>query len=344
MRAAGFIARVALVGVFLLPTPADAAEFELKLHHALPPSSPAHRSMLVPWARRLEAESGGRLHVTVYPAMQLGGQAPQLIDQARDGVVDVVWTLAGSTPGRFPRTEVFELPFLNADPVTMNLALHDFLRLHPEEFAEYHLIAAFVHAGQALHSRRPVRSLADFRGLKVRIPGRVGAWLIESLGGIPLGSPVSAVPELLSRGVVDAALIPFEVVRSLRVDELVDYHVTLDRAGSDRFHTQVFVIAMNLASYRRLPPDVRAVIDHNSGEALARWLGEVWMQNEAPGLALAAESGQMVRLSPQVVAEMRRRVEGPVRQRWFGLVAERGLDGPALLREAEHLIEARSRP
>lgn len=344
MRAAGLIARVALVALGLFQHPVDAAEFELKLHHALPPSSPAHRSMLVPWAAKLEAESGGRLHLTVYPAMQLGGQAPQLIDQARDGVVDIVWTLAGSTPGRFPRTEVFELPFLNADPETMNLALHDFLRRHPEEFAEYHLIAAFVHAGQALHSRRPVRSLADFRGLKVRIPGRVGAWLIESLGGIPLGSPVSAVPELLSRGVVDAALIPFEVVRSLRVDELVDYHVTLDRPGSDRFHTQVFVIAMNLESYRRLPPDIRAVIDRNSGEAMARWLGQLWMQNEEPGLELAAASGHVIRLSPQVVAQMRSTVEEPVRQRWFRLVAERGLDGPALFQEAERLIGARGQP
>ena len=200
-----------------------AAEVELKLHHSLPPISPAQQTMLVPWAGKLAAESGGRIAVTIYPAMQLGGQAPQLINQARDGVVDLVWTLTGYTPGRFPRTEVFELPFLNADPVTMNLALYDFLKLHPEEFAEFKLIAAFVHAGQALHSRRPVASVADFRGLKIRVPSRVSGWIVEALGGVPLGSPVSAIPELLSRGVVDAAFIPFEVVKSLRVDELVDY-------------------------------------------------------------------------------------------------------------------------
>ena len=342
MRARALACQVTLAFVALLVLPpAVAAEFHLKLHHSLPPASAAHRTMLLPWAEKLRRESGGRIDVRVFPAMQLGGQAPQLIDQARDGVVDIVWTLTGSTPGRFPRTEVFELPFLNADPVTLNLALHDFLLRHPEEFAGYRLIAAFVHAGQALHSRRPVRTLDDFRGLRIRVPGRVGSWLVEALGGVPLGSPVSAVPELLARGIVDSALLPFEVVRSLHVDELVDYHVTLQRTVSDRFHTQVFVIVMNQESYRRLPADLRAVIDRNSGEGVARWLGELWMANEAPGLEVAAGSGELIRLSPAVVAAMRQRVENPVQQRWFRLVAARGLDGPVLLAEARMLIEAR---
>jgi TRAP-type C4-dicarboxylate transport system substrate-binding protein len=300
--------------------------------------------MLEPWARKLARDSGGRIAVTIHPSMELGGQAPQLIDQVRDGVVDVAWTLTGYTPGRFPRTEVFELPFLNADPVTMNLALRDFLQKHPEEFAEFKLIAAFVHAGQALHSRRPISTLADFRGLKIRIPSRVSGWAVEAMGGVPIGSPVSAIPELLSRGIVDAAFIPFEVVQSLRVDELVDYHVTLDRAGSDRFNTQVFVLAMNRDSYERLPGDLRSVVDRNSGEDTARWLGELWMANEEPGRIRAAKSGELIRLSPAVVAELRERVEGPVQRRWFDLVAGQGLNGPELLGEARSLIGARRKP
>ena len=299
--------------------------------------------MLVPWARKVEAESGGRIAITIYPALQLGGQAPQLIDQARDGVVDLVWTLTGYTPGRFPRIEVFEMPFINADPVTMNLALYDFARRHPEEFSDYKLIAAFVHAGQALHSRRPVRQTTDLHGMKIRIPSRMSAWMVEAMGGVPLGAPVSKIPELLSKGVIDAALIPFEVVKSLRVDELVDFHITLDRADSDRFNTQVFVIAMNLDRYRSLPPDLRAVIDNNSGEGTARWLGELWMANEEPGRVLAAESGELFRLPADQVELLRAEVEPVVRQRWFDLVRAQGLDGPALLVEARGLIEARRR-
>ncbi len=330
-----------LVALPTLALATDPGVVHLKLHHSLPPVAPAHRAMLLPWARRVERDSGGRISITVYPAAQLGGQAPQLLDQVRDGVVDIVWALTGATPGRFPRIEVFEMPFLNAHPVAMNLALRDFLARHPEEFAEYKLIAAFVHAGQALHSRRPVRRADDLVGMKIRIPSRVSGWMVSAMGGVPLGAPVSRTPELLSKGVVDAALLPFEVVQAVKVDELVDYHVTLDDPRSDRFNTQVFVIAMNRARYESLPADLQAVIDAHAGEATARWLGELWLANEQPGLALASASGELSRLPPTEVAVLRRRVEAAVHRRWFELVARKGLDGPALLGEARALIDRR---
>jgi TRAP-type C4-dicarboxylate transport system substrate-binding protein len=318
-----------------------AAEFELKLHHPLPAVAPAHQRMLVPWARKVEQDSGGRLAINVYPSMQLGGQPPQLVDQVRDGVVDIVWTLAGYTPGRFPRLEVFELPFLNTHPVVMNLAMRDFVQRHPEEFREYRLIAVFTHFGQALHSRDAVRSVADLRGMKIRVPSRMCGWIVSALDAIPIGSPVSKVPELLSKGVVDAALIPFEVVQAVKVDELVDYHVTLDSSRSDRFNTQVFIMAMNRDSYAALPPDLQQVIDRNSDESTARWLGNIWAQNEEPGLAQAAASGELIRLDPETVGALREAIEMPVQQRWFREIARKGLDGPGLLAEAQHLIDAR---
>ncbi|UCG72245.1 MAG: TRAP transporter substrate-binding protein [Chromatiales bacterium] len=331
----------ALLALALALQVSPAADFRLKLHHTLPPVAPAHSTMLVPWARQVEADSGGRLAIDIYPAGQLGGQIPQLVDQARDGVVDIVWTLTGATPGRFPRIEVFEMPFLNAHPVAMNLALYDFVQRHPEEFAEYKLIASFVHTGQALHTRVPVRRAADLQGLKVRIPSRVSGWMVEAMGGVPLGAPISKTPELLSKGVVDGAFLPFEVVPAVKVDELVDYHVTLDNPRSDRFNTQVFVIAMNLAAYERLPPDMRAAIDRNAGEDTARWLGQVWVDNEQPGYELAAASGEVSQLPPEEVQRLRDAVEAEVLARWFELVSRKGLDGPALLAEARALIDAR---
>ena len=327
--------------VWLLSGPAGGAEFELKMHHSLPPVAPAHVALLEPWARRVEQDSNGRIAITIYPSMQLGGQGPQLIDQARDGVVDIVWTLTGYTPGRFPRVEVFEMPFLNTDPVTMNLALFDFVQLHPEEFSEYKLVAIFVHAGQALHARTPVRRVEDLEGMKIRIPSRVASWMVDSMGAVPLGSPVSKVPEMLSKGIIDGAMVPFEVVQAIKVDELLDYHIVLDRPVSDRFQTQVFVIAMNRGSYEDLPADLRAVIDRNSGESTARWLGETWMENEEPGLRLARSSGELIQLAPAEVEKLRTAVEEPVQQRWFKLMARRGLDGPQLLAEAQALIAAR---
>src|ERR1700685_4656012 len=91
---------------------ADAPQFSLKLHHAFSSVSSAHDRFLVPWARQIEAQSGGRIRIDLFPSMQLGGAPAQLFDQARDGITEIVWAAPSTTPGRFPKTEAFELPFV----------------------------------------------------------------------------------------------------------------------------------------------------------------------------------------------------------------------------------------
>ncbi|MCK5167258.1 MAG: C4-dicarboxylate ABC transporter, partial [Rhodospirillaceae bacterium] len=122
-------------------------QITLKLHHFMPPVSHTHMTMLIPWAEKVMKESGGRLKIDIYPAMQLGGRPPQLADQARDGVVDIIWTLPGYTPGRFTKTEVFELPFIHTNTTATNLALNKYVQKHGDEFKDYKLISIFVHAG-----------------------------------------------------------------------------------------------------------------------------------------------------------------------------------------------------
>ena len=95
-----------------LTVSAQAAEVTLKVHHFLPKQAPAHKNFLQPWKEAVEKESNGRIEVKIYPAMQLGGKAPNLIDQVKDGFVDIVWTLPAYTPGRFPAVSAFELPFM----------------------------------------------------------------------------------------------------------------------------------------------------------------------------------------------------------------------------------------
>ena len=94
---------------------AQAPQVTLKMHHFLPPVSNGHAKFLAPWAQQGRGRlAGGGIKIDIFPSMQLGGTPPQLYDQARDGVADIVWTLPGSTPGRFPGIEVFELPFVAA--------------------------------------------------------------------------------------------------------------------------------------------------------------------------------------------------------------------------------------
>lgn len=318
--------------------PARAQEVTLRVQHFLSTSSTTHADFIVPWAERLEAQSGGRIAVEIYPAMQLGGAPPALYDQVRDGVVDVVWTLPGYTPGRFPLTEVFELPFMAASAEATSQAAQAFYERHLRaEYGDVHVLMLHVHAPGTFHMRgEPVRRLEDLEGKRVRAPTRVTNDALAALGAVPTGMPVPQVPEALSRGVIDGAVIPWEVARPLRVPELVDSHTEIP--GERGFYTAVFLFAMNKAVYEGLPDDLKAVIDANSGIALAREIGAVWDAAEAPGRAMAeAEGNAIVRLTEAETARWKAATE-PVIADWIAARTAEGVDAAALVEEARALI------
>ncbi|MEO0363052.1 MAG: TRAP transporter substrate-binding protein, partial [Pseudomonadota bacterium] len=224
LRSAG----LAAIGLALGAAGAAAQEYTFKLHHLLSAQAPAHAKMLAPWAERVEANSGGAVKIEIFPSMTLGGRPPELIQQARDGVVDIVWTVNGYTPGLFPRTEVMELPgvYLN-DPKAANLALYDMFESDlRQEYKGVEVMFLHVHGGQGIMTvDKEVRTPADFEGLKVRIPTRTGAWVIEALGGAPLATPVPEVPSALSKKVIDATLLPWEIIPPLKLQNQIGYFI-----------------------------------------------------------------------------------------------------------------------
>ena len=111
----------------LAAVPAQAQTVTLRLHQMLPAQATIPARAIVPWAQKVEAESGGKIKVQIFNAMQLGGAPPQLFDQAKDGVVDITWTVLGYTPGRFPKTEVFELPFMSSSGESSSKALQEYV-------------------------------------------------------------------------------------------------------------------------------------------------------------------------------------------------------------------------
>ncbi len=333
----------ALFFLALLVPRAFAADVTLKVHHFLSPKSATHRLMLEPWARRVEARSGGRIKVEIYPSMTLGGKPPELINQVRDGVVDIVWTLAGYTAGRFPRTEVFELPLVHrGDPVATNLAIRDLFQSDLRaEYEGLHPLLVHVHQGQAFHMvDRPINRLEDLGGLKLRTPNRTGGWMIEALGAAPVGMPVPKVPLALSKGVIDGALLPFEVTLPLKVHEIVKYH--MEFAKGERLGTAVFLFVMNKARYDRLPLELQQVIDAESGPGFAREMGELWIKEEIRGRKAAIGHGNMISVIGGEELVKFRKAVSPVLERWITDVGARGIDGKALIEKARKAIAAHS--
>lgn len=315
------------------------AEVTLRCHHFLSPMGSVPRRFIEPWAERIEAESNGRIDVEIYPAMQLGGTPPSLYDQVRDGVVDCVWTIPAYTPGRFPEAETFELPFMTSmSGEASSRAAWDFTQEHlMERFSDVHLMAVHVHGPGVIHTTNaPISSIADFDGLQLRGPSRMANALLEELGATPVGMPVPAFPEALSRGTVDGGVIPWEVVPALRVEELAENHTQI---GGDRaLYNTYFIWAMNPDTYASLPDDLKAVIDANSGVETSAWAGRAMDEgDEVAETAIRERGNTIVTLDDAVVAELRA-VGEEVTQRWIEEMNGLGLDGQQLVDDARALV------
>ncbi|HEX6268346.1 MAG TPA: TRAP transporter substrate-binding protein [Burkholderiales bacterium] len=318
---------------------ATAAQTVLKLHHFLGPKAPAQTQMLEPWAQRVEKAAGGKVKIEIYPSMSLGGKPPQLINQARDGVVDIIWTVNGYTAGLFPRSEVFELPFVHTNnPAATNLAMRAMYAKHlAPEYKGVHPLFLHVHMGQAIHMvDKEVRKPDDFKGLKMRIPTRTGAWIIQALGAAPVGMPVPDLPQALSKKVVDGAFIPWEIIPPLKLQDMTDYQI--EGPNKVRFGNTTFQVSMNQARWSSLPPDVKKAFTAVSGEAWVREVGEIWRKSDEGGIAVATKAGNKhIQLTEAELDAFRVRLE-PVVKQWVDEVKGKGIDGQALVRAARELI------
>ncbi|MFK7866609.1 MAG: TRAP transporter substrate-binding protein [Alphaproteobacteria bacterium] len=315
------------------------AEFKLRMHQFLPLQANVPKNILQLWADRVEADSDGRIEIVHFPSMQLGGRAPELYDQAVDGIADIIWTVAGYTAGRFPRTEVFELPFMMRDAGATSRAFWQLSQkyMQDDDFKDTHMLAVWVHGPGIIHSRRPINAIDDLRGVKLRAPTRVTTMLFESLGAEPIAMPVPAVTESLSRGVIDAAVIPWEVTVALKVPELVKNHTEFSNAS---LYTNSFLFAMNKESYASLPPELQQVIDQNSGEEFSAFAGAQMQRDDVLSRKIAAEAGNnIITLTPDQVSVWRAAAQ-PTIDRWLKEMDDAGMDGTGLYDEARALIDS----
>jgi TRAP-type transport system periplasmic protein len=311
----------------------------LKFHTFMSPQSNVWLSMHKPWMDKVEKDSGGRIKFEAYPAMQLGGTPVQLYDQARDGVVDIVWTLPGNTAGRFPRIEVFELPFMMNNAEATSKAYWEYFQTQcPDEFKETHVIALQVHGPGMFHSAtKPIKGVADLKGMKVRGPTRQVTKMLGSVGAIPVGMPLPQIPDALSKGTIDACVIPWEVVPSVKVHELTKYHSEFDNTGG-ALYTTTFVMTMNTAKYNSLAPDLKKVIDANSGLATSAWLGKTQQGNDVNGRKVTADRGNSIIQIAAAEREQFIKLSSQIDDEWVADMDKRGFKGKDLLATAKALI------
>ena len=315
-----------------LGRPARASEpVKLRISHFMSPMAPAQTMLFKPWAERVERDSDGRIKCEVYPSMQLGGKPAQLYDQVRTGVADIAWIVPGYNPGRFPKTAVFDLPFaVGTSAESTAQAIWAFYKKNlTDEFADIHPLLLHCHAPGVLHMKEPdIERMEDLRGRKIRLPTKPVGDALRMMGAIPVGMPVSEAYEAISRGVADGLSLAWEGMKPMRLNELVRTHTAAE------LYTVVFLVAMNRKKYESLPPDLKEVIDHHSGDHFIREIGRAWDLAELPGIAQAEEMGhRIIRLDPDEKRRWQKTTQ-PVIDAWIAATP----DGRRLYEEAMALI------
>lgn len=326
----------------LIPGFAAAQEVILKVAHFAPPTAPGHARMIGAWCDKIEKQSQGKMKCQIYPAMQLGGTPPQLLTQVRDGVADVVWTLPGYTPGRFPVSEVFELPFITTTQEASSRALWDFVDKNAmKEYAGLKPIALWVPGPYALHTRdHEVKTMDDLKGRKIRTPSRLGTKLLEALGATPVGMPLPQVPESLSKGVVDGTILPWEVVPAFKVHELTGY--SAEFGGDHTMSTSTMMFVMNKKKYESLPADLKKIVDNNSGREESAWFTSQLKLGDDAGRQATIKHGNKVTVIPAGEMAKWQAATKPVADEWIKDISSKGLNGKALYDEAVALVNKHS--
>jgi TRAP-type transport system periplasmic protein len=337
--------KIAALSATLVAGAVSAQTITLKVHHFLGPQSIQHTTMLKTWCDNIARDSNNRLNCQIFPAMQLGGSPPQLYDQAKDGVADVVWTVAGYSANRFVRSQVFELPFMMTNAGATSRAAWDFVQKHAmDEYKDVKLLAVHVHGPGVLFTKnKPITKIEDLRGMKMRGPTATVTKMLANMGATPVGMPVPQVPEALSKGVIDGAVIPYEVAPGLKVNELTKFASETPK-GSPALYTTFFVVPMNRARYDSLPADLKAVIDKNSGRELSAFLGSTQEGNDVPSRKAFVETpGYTITQIPAAEVDRWKKATDNLDDEWVADMNKRGFNGKAMLEDARALVQKYSK-
>ncbi len=271
----------------------------LRYAHFMPAQSWQNEKMFLDWAKAVNEASDGELDVKIFPAQTLG-KAPAGYDNAKNGVADIAWTVQGYTAGRFPLSQIMELPGLFKKAEVGSCAfqkLYDSGALD-EEYKDTHVLFVHTHGPGQLHmGQKPVKTLADLKGMKLRRPTAVIGTLLDELGAEPVGLPAPAIYENLERGVIDGYMITWESVVAFRLAELTKYHTDFG------FYSLSFVTTMNKRKYESLSEKAKAAIDANSGMKWSLVAGKGYDEADAAAIEELKSNSETYEIPEAELAE-----------------------------------------
>ncbi len=305
------------------PAPAGADPIQLKFAFPGAPQAAIYTHGVVPWTKEVEKASGGTITIKTYAGQSLASLT-NVYDRINNGVADFGFALLGLFAQQFPKTTVVTMPFEARNPHEAAVAMWHLYEkgVISDEYKSVRPLAIAAFTNVAIHSRKPIHSMADLKGLRIALNSRVLGEVIERLGGTPVTMPPTELYQALSRGVIDAAGVGWAAVLPFKLDEVVNVHVEAPLTAEGMFNL------MSKASYERLPEKARTAIDANSGMRFSLMMARAvqGMTDSGRKMTRAMKGQTIVQLTPEQDARWAKRV-APVITEWEKSTP----DGPAVL-------------
>lgn len=308
----------------------------LRMSHFMPAPSVMNTQAFEPWAKKIEEESNGRIKIENYPGAMLS-EPDVTYDAAAKGTVDIGIQLQGYTNGRFPLSQIAELPGMSNSALQMSClmqTLYDNGTI-AGEYDDTHVLALWGLGPGVLHSNEPIAVPSDMKGLRIRRPSAVAGDIIESMGAAPVGLPATDIYTSLQRGVIDGLSLPWDGVPIFRVNELVDNHTNIP------LYSSAFVMTMNKAKYDSLPDDLKKVIDDNSGMVFSQMIGNLTGEGDITALQAAKDAGNNIIDIPDPLNDPN--WSGPLKQgsqKYLDSLNISAADADAIYKEVQEVSQA----
>lgn len=285
------------------------------------------------WAKEIEKRTGGKVKINIFTGGSLT-PADQCYDGVVKGISDIGMSLFAYTRGRFPLLEVLDLPMGYPNGMVATLVANDFItKMKPKELDDVKVLYLHAHGPGLLHTQKPVNTMADLKGMKIRSTG-LSAKIVENLGGVSVAMPQGGTYEALQKGVVQGTLAPMETLKGWKQAQVVKYTTDCTSIG---YTTAMFVV-MNKKKWEALPKDVQKAFDDVSHEWIAI-AGKAWDDADAEGYKYSAELGnKIIKLSDAEEAKWEAAVK-PVAEGYIKNMESKGLPGKQAVQEVAALIK-----
>jgi TRAP-type C4-dicarboxylate transport system substrate-binding protein len=288
------------------------------------------------WGKKVTEYSKGNLTIEIdkAPLAKPEGQ----YDLVKNGVRDLVWHVTGYTEGRFPMIQAIELPFLCPSAAVCAPALWKWYakyKLAAKEFPDTELLATFNHGPGAIHTAKPVHTLEDIKGVKIRVGGSAVP-IAKALGMSVVAMPATDAYEAMQRGTVDGVMFPWEAMKSFRLNEMAKFHLEIPGG----LYTAAFVIVGNKKAIANLTPENRDALMKASGEAGSRIFGERWDQADKVSREDAVEKKNQIEMLAAAELERWKPKLQFVTDAWLKQAKDKGYDGEAMLNDLKAIIKS----